>query len=897
MNDEPRPNPDELLKAITASELRATQGHLRVFLGMSAGVGKTYAMLRAAHQRLTEGVDVVIGIVETHGRSETAAMIADLPIVPLLSTSYKGTSLNEMNLDAILVRKPSLVLVDELAHSNVPGSRHQKRYKDVIELLENGIDVFTTVNVQHLESRKEAIETITQVTIRETVPDSILDRAHLVELVDIAPSELLKRLAEGKVYLGANARAASENFFKEDRLTALREIALRITAERVDHDLRRLAEGQNSRRPWNTNERLMVALSHSPHSEMLIRTTRRIAYNLEAPWIALYVDAGTALSLEDQQQLAKNISLARELGAEVVTTTDIRVVDAINRVARQKSVTQIIVGRPTKRWLKDLLAGGTLLDRLVRESTDIDVHVLRNHRPSNYRVSWVNSRNSIGGLGTFSHYWHVFWLLTLTGVGSAILEPLLGYRAVGFLFLLSVSMVGIFAPIGPVVFAATLGALSWNFFFIPPRLTFVVSEPADVMMCIFFFAVALITGFLTNRIRAHELLIRDREERTNALYEVLQDISSSRNESEFLVKVTERMGRLLDGTCGIMVARGIGDTQILGLTLNPKESAVAAWALTSGMTAGWSTATLSESSHLYVPLRSGHRSLGLFIYHPRTKRRLNLDQENLIFSVARQVATALEKQNFERRARETQKLEDSEKLHQTLLNSISHEMRTPLTIIMGIATALTDGGAPPPSSALHSQVANLLEASDRLNRVVENLLDMTRLNSGVLTLKKEWNDVRDLVGSVLKKLNSQLRNVRVQTILPDDLPVVEIDFRLVEHAIANLVINAATYSSSGTTIKISATRFDSQMVITVQDEGPGVPEDSLEKIFDKFYRVPGTRPGGTGLGLSIVKSIAEAHGGSVVAENLAAGGMQFLFRIPLAPAPAPPVEIFMENKS
>lgn len=895
MNDDGRPDPDQLLRVVNAQEREAHKGQLRIFFGMSAGVGKTYAMLRAAQQRLKEGVDVVAGVVETHGRGETAALMENLPLIPRKKLDYKGTSLEEMDLDAILARKPKLVLVDELAHSNIPGSRHSKRYQDVIELLDRGIDVYTTINVQHLESRKEAVEAIAQIPIRETVPDSILERAHQVELVDIAPSELLKRLHEGKVYLGDKAQRASENFFKEDRLTALREIALRLTAERVDQDLRRFTDAKQAATPWQTNERLMVAVSHSPYSEKLIRATRRIAYNLEAPWIALHVDTGVPLNNEDQTQLVKNINLARELKAEVVTTTDISVVDALRRVSRQKNVTQIIVGRPTKRWIKDFVKGGTLLDRLVRESGDVDVHVIRKDMDLNYHPPVVDTRRIASGFGTFLNYWYSFWFITVIGVASALLEPFFGYRAVGFVFLLAVLVVGMMAPMGPVVFAATLSALGWNFFFIPPRLTFVVSEPEDVMMCVFYFAVALIIGFLTNRIRSHERLIRDREERTNTLYEVLQDIAASRDKSEFLIKVNERMGHLLNGTCGVLLRAldgrlMVNETKLYGPSLNEKERAVAIWAFEAGKSAGWSTDTLSEARSLYIPLKSSGESVGVFIYQPDTKRILSLEQENLLYSVARQLAISLEKHFFEKRLREAEKLEESEKLHQTLLNSISHEMRTPLTVIMGTATALADPATPKNAQHIEALAGNLLEASDRLNRVIENLLDMTRLNSGVLTLKKEWHDVHDLVGVVLKKLKVQMRNHQVTTIIPEDFPMVEMDFRMMEHALSNLLINASMYVPPEAVVLISAKHDDRHAYITVQDHGPGIPESSLPKIFDKFYRVTGSKPGGTGLGLSIVKSIVEAHKGSVSAENVPDGGVRFTLELPLSKSPPLPKE-------
>ncbi len=850
-------------------------------------------MLKAAHQRIQEDVEVVVGVVETHGRSETAELLKNLPTIPRKKIEYKGTNLEEMDLDAILEKKPELVLVDELAHTNVPGSRHDKRYQDVIELIDNGIDVFTTVNVQHLESRKEAVESIAKISIRETVPDSILDLAAMVEVVDIAPSELLKRLREGKVYLGDKATHAADNFFKEDKLTALREIALRLTAERVDQDLSRFVEYKERGGPWQTNERLMVAVSHSPYSEKLIRATRRIAYNLEAPWIAVHIDNGIQLNNDDQAQLIKNINLARELSAELITTTDNDVATALKRIAKQKNVTQIVVGRPSKRRVTDFLEGGTLLDRLVRESGNVDIHVIRQERIFRYKPPMIHIRRDT--LGTITSYWYT--LLTIIGAGviGALLESLIGYRAVGFIFLLGVLFVGTSQSLGPTICAAALSAIVWNFFFIPPKYTFVISQPEDFIMCASYFIVASIVGYLTNRNKSNENLIREREERTNVLFEVSQDITSSHDKEEFLTKIIARVDRLLNGACGVILRSRDGKllTEVrkkYNIPLDEKERAVATWSFNAGKPAGWSTDTLAEAKALYLPLKTIGETVGLFIYQPKTKRKLSVEQENLLYSIVQQVAIALEKHFYESRLREAERLEESEKLHQTLLNSISHEMRTPLTVIMGTATTLADENIDKSKADIKNAASELLDASDRLNRVIENLLDMSRLNSGVLAIKSEWHDIHDLVGVTLKKLGKNLSQHQIKVDLPLDLPLINIDFRLMEHALSNLILNATMYSPQGKEIRISSKLTDSFVRIIIEDEGSGIPESSLSKIFEKFYRVPGTPTGGTGLGLSIVKSIVEAHEGSIYAENRTSGGARFVIELPLKPAPSAPAE-------
>lgn len=893
MREDDRPDPDLLLKAIDAGDGEPGKGRLRVFFGMSAGVGKTYAMLRAAHQRLREGADVMIGVVETHGRRETMALVENIPQIPRRRIEYRGTVLEEMDLDAILKRKPELVLVDELAHSNIPGSRHPKRYQDVIELLDAGIDVYTTVNVQHLESRKDAVESITGVQIRETVPDSILERAQLIELVDIAPTELLKRLHEGKVYLGEKAHLAAQNFFKEDRLTALREIALRLTAERVDKDLQRFVDVRQASAPWQTNERLMVAISHSPSSERLIRATRRLAYNLEAPWIAVYVDTGTPLNNADQTQLTKNIALARELRADVVTTTDTEVSSALRRIARQKNVTQIVVGRPTRRPLQDLFHG-TVLDQLVREAGEIDVHVIRHEgapsAPSS--VPLAQRWRFETGAGA---YWNTFWSLAGLSFLCGFADPLIGYRAVGFVFLFGVLATGLATSVGPTLFMATLSALVWNFFFIPPRMTFAISQPEDLIMVIAYFVLASITGYLTSRVKAHERILREREDRTNALYEISQDIAGSRDKTEFLTKINDRVGRLLDGDCGIILRGLDGKLQInqnktYSPMLNEKEQAVAVWAFESGKPAGWSTDTLTESRSLYVPLKTPAASVGLLVYRPRRGRKLSLEQENLMHSIVHQLSVSLERHFYESRVREARRLEESERLHQTLLNSISHEMRTPLTTVLGVATSLEDKDSIKKADYVEALARQLHEAGDRLNRVIENLLDMSRLNSGVLTLKFEWHDVRDLIGVTIGRLGLNLSRHRVDIDLPEHLPLIKMDFRLLEHALSNLLLNASMYSPPETEIRISAEMSLRSILISVEDRGPGIPAESLQRIFEKFYRVPGSPPGGTGLGLSIVQSIVEAHRGSVRAENREGGGARFIIELPASEPPPVPEE-------
>lgn len=894
MSDELRLDPDELLKVIDSDRKSKSTGKLRVFLGMSAGVGKTYAMLKAAHRLKAEGKDVVVGLVETHGRSETSELLTGLELIPKKVSEHRNVSLQEMDLDAILTRKPDIVVVDELPHTNVPGSRHEKRYQDVLEILDAGIDVFTAFNVQHIESRKDAVEGITGIRIRETVPDSILDRASLVELVDIAPSELLKRLAEGKVYLGDKAKEAADKFFKEDKLTALREIALRMTAERVDQDLQRFTVTRNQS-PWQTNERLLVAISHSPYSEKLIRATRRLAYNLESPWIAVHINTGVHLNNEDQAQLVKNLQLARELSAEVITTTDTDLATAIKRIARQKNVTQVVVGRPTRRWFRDVLEGGSLLSRLVNESHEVDIHVIRIENLSHQRPSLWTELAMYRTKTGFVKYWNALWFLIATTGASLLLEPLIGYRAIGFFYLLTVLIVGLFGSIGAVLFAASFCAIFWNFLFITPKFTFTIASPDDIILCISYFVVALITGFLTNRIRFHEKLMREREERMQVLYGVLKDISESNDKEEFINKVRGRIGKLLNGDCRVVLKGrdellNFDDSRSYSMRLEERERAVALWTYQNQKAAGWSTDTLSQARSLYLPLVGANEKVGVFIFKPERKiRRLDPDQTNLLYSICGQLGLSLERHFLSRRIAESQRDEDSKKLQETILSSISHELRTPLTVMLGSASALDSDLV---TNATAKKIVRDLEANgERLNRVIENLLDMSRLSSGSLALKLGWEDLSDVVGVVLKKLSKPLSSHQVRVELPSDLPLMRMDYRLFEHALSNLVLNAAQYSEKNTEIVVRGRTHNDRLFLSVEDQGPGIPDEYVKQIFEKFYRVPGTLPGGTGLGLSIVRNIVELHQGNVRYEKNHPQGSRFVIDLPVEEQPQLPEEI------
>jgi two-component system sensor histidine kinase KdpD len=892
MIEDKRPDPEQLLSAVQRSEARLASGRLRVFFGMSAGVGKTYAMLKAAQDAKGKGIDIVIGLVETHGRSDTAALMDGLPLVPRRRIEYRGTIFEELDLDAILKRHPHVVLVDELAHSNVPGSRHDKRWQDVLEILDAGIDVYTTLNVQHLESRKEPVEAITSIPVSETVPDTVLERATNIVLIDIAPTELLQRLREGKVYLGERAQIALEHFFKEDRLTALRELALRFTAERVDNELQDLRfEGEDQSR-WRPTERLMVAISHSPSSEYLIRSTRRLAYSLDAPWIAVHVNAGQALGTTDRATLSRNVALVRDLGGELITTDDVDIAGALERIATQRQVTQLIIGRPTQRFVRDRLTGGTLLDRLARRGGGFDVHVLR---PEEGRRSTPLRVRHDRLAADWRGYLGAFATVAVVSLLSAGLKPLLEYRSIGFLFLFATLVFALFARIGPILVVAALSALVWNFFFIPPTGTFAIRDSADLAMCGAYFVIAATTGVLTQRIRQRERLLRQQEHRTHILYDVARIIAQVRERAEYLPFVSELVGNAIDCDCAIaIVSSGEGGIErwypAFDWLDDDVEMAVAIWAMQNRTSAGWSTDTLPGAKAMYAPLTGKEGVIGIIACRSHTGARLLAEEQSLLATVSHQIGVALEREVLQERAALAARLNDSEKLHQTLLNSVSHEMRTPLTAILGAASALQQEADAAGADGQAELVHQIADNAERLNRVVGNLLDLSRLESGVLTLRRDWHDPSDLISLAVESTREALANHQLRVISPGGLPLVRLDISLFEHVLTNLLLNAAMHTPAGTSIEIGARAESNAMVFWISDEGPGIPPNLLPHVFDKFARSSTGRPGGLGIGLSIAKGIVEAHGGTILAANNSGKGSRFTIRLPLDRQPSYPDE-------
>ena len=888
-----RPNPDELLRTVTEDERRQRRGKLTIFFGAAPGVGKTYAMLEAARAELEqERRDVVVGVIETHGRYDTGALLLGLPILPRRQIAHRGITLEEFDLDGALARRPAVLLVDELAHTNAEGSRHTKRWQDVEELLESGIDVYSTLNVQHLESLNDVVAQITGVVVRETVPDSVVEQAAEVHLVDLPPDQLLDRLREGKVYMPAQAQRAAESFFRKGNLIALRELALRQTAERVDADMRMWKAAHGIDRTWATTERLLVGLSSSPASGRLLRAARRMAGSLHASWIAVYVEtpASLRLSARDRAQLAQNLRLAQQLGAETVTVTGQSAALETVRYAKKRNVSKIVVGKPLHPRWRDLF-GESFLDIVVRSSGDADVYVISGDvpaviaRPSEPKpakpVAWRAYLASVGVIAVATALsWEVFGWRQLTDVvmllllGSVLVAMRYGY--------------------GPSVLAAVLAVLSFDFFFVPPYFTFGVSDFRHIVTFVIMFTVAMIISSLTQRMRAQGRAAHERENRTASLYAMNRELASAASADGMLAVAVRHVADVFDCKVAIITPRADGALVCATggeLTFGPadKELGVAGWVWTHDQYAGLTTDTLPSASALYAPLRAGKTRVGVVGLIPKDACRFaDPSQVQLLEMFTSQVATALERASLADTAQKARIQIETEQLRNSLLSSVSHDLRTPLAVITGSAATLSEEGLDAETRA--ELLDTIQEEGHRLNLLVRNLLDMTRLQAGALRVKKEWQDVEEVIGSALTRLEDRLEGRAVVTDVPDDLPMAPFDSILVEQVLINLLENAIKYTPDASPIDVSARQVERALEVAVSDRGPGVPAVDMEKVFEKFYRASEGR-GGVGLGLTICRGIVTAHGGRLWVEARAGGGASFRFTLPQeGEAPRVPLE-------
>lgn len=884
-HDPQRPDPDELLARVQAEEERQARGKLKVFLGYAAGVGKTYAMLEAAHQRLSEGIDVAAGYVETHGRAETDLLLQDLEVIPRRQLEYRGTVQTEMDLDAVLARKPQLVLVDELAHTNVPGSRHTKRYQDVDELLAAGIDVYTTVNIQHLESLNDVVAQITGVTVRETIPDRIMDTVDNIELVDLPPEELIRRLHEGKVYVPDRAARAVQQFFRPGNLTALREMALRHTAAQVDGDMRAYKKAHSIFHTWAATDRLLVCISANPLSERLVRTGRRLATQLDVEWFVLYVETPhhAHLSETERDRVARTMRLAEELGARTVTVPGQSIAESILQYARSHNVTKIIVGKSPGGHGPEIWRG-SVVDRLIHHSGEIDVYVISTASDSPPPAPDVAARTGRA------------WRRYLYGIGLVAVVSLIGQpiRAVidptnlVMLYLLAVVVAAIRWGRGPSVLTAVLSVLAFDFFMVPPLLTLAVSDAQYILTFLGLLAVGLVISTLAVREREQAEAARRRETHTAALYDLSRDLATAVSQKPVMQAAIRNISGLFDCETAVFLPKG--DT----LTLQARSSqfpsdqdghAVATWVFRRGQAAGLGTNTLAATDARYLPLRTAQGVIGVVGIKPslESSEFMSPDQQRLLEALLSQIALAMEAVQLADKARQAQVLRETEKLQTALLNSVSHNLRTPLASITGALSSLRDDDQMLGDSARRDLLNTAWEEAERLNHLVGNLLNMTRLEAGAITLALEACDVQDLVGVTLTQMANRLRHRQLVMDVPGALPPVMIDLVLTAQALVNLVDNALKFSPADSPIGIRAYLDQRQVVIEISDEGIGIPPSELEHVFDKFYRVQQVSDtGGTGLGLSISRGIVELHGGRIWAVNRPGGGTTFAIALPIA---------------
>ncbi len=881
-----RPSPDEVLALIKAEEKQRKSGRLKVFLGYAPGVGKTYTMLEAA-RHLSKEVDLVAACVETHGRAETEALLEGLENIPRRRVEYRGVAVTEMDLDAVLARRPQLALVDELAHTNVPGSRHLKRYQDVEELLDAGIDVYTTLNVQHIESLQSTVAQITSVWVQETVPDTVIDNAAEIELVDLPPDELLKRLNEGKVYVPEQIARAAANFFREGNLTALRELSMRTAAERVDEEVRAYTRTHDIGGPWSTVERVLVCAKPGPRGNRLVHAGYRLASRFGAEWFAVYVETpdSIGLSADQMEQLMNMLRLAERLGAKTATIQGASVAAAVTEYARRNSITKIVVGKPaTRGWRRRLRR--SVAGQLIRQSEHADVYVV---------AGTVAPRWQYGAEArTASLRWRGY----LLGVALVALATLLGLlmrdhvspATTIMIYLLSVVVSAVYLGLGPSILVSILGVLAFDFFHIPPYLSFDVSDTQYFLVFVVLAATGIVVSYLTSRVRRQTELAHRRELETATLYALSRNLAATIGLEATIHAIVTSAKETFKRDAVIFLPDPQhketlkSHSESPNLTIHENEVAAAIWSFQHQKTVGQGTDTLPSAQARFLPLKAGGGPVGvLALLESEAMGQLTMEQTRLLEAFADLAAVAIERTKLAEEARNAQVLEATERLQAALLNSISHDLHTPLVSIIGVLSSLQEEGMGLNDGARKNLVQVARDEAERLNHLIANLLDVSRIEAGAIRISRQPSDVQDLVGATLEQLGSRSAIRPIKIDIPAELPFVSVDSGLVVLALVNILDNALKYSPPDSPIDISARRVAQEVEIAVADRGVGIPREDLQRVFDKFYRVHHPdNVTGTGLGLSISKGIVEAHGGRIVAENRAGGGTVIRLTLPVA---------------
>ena len=904
MSEVARPDPDALLARVQRDE--AQNGRLKIFFGAAAGVGKTYSMLLAAREKRAESVDVVIGIVETHGRAETAALLEGLEALPPKLVEYRGAVLREFDLDAALKRRPCIVVVDDLAHTNVEGSRHPKRWNDVEELLDAGIDVYTALNVQHLESLNDVVTGITGIQVQETVPDTVFDQASEIELVDLPPGELIERLHEGKVYVPQQAPAALENFFRKGNLIALRELSLRRTAERVNEQMRSYLDDHAIRKVWQASERILVCIGPGTMAERLVRAGRRLATELHADWTVAYVEtpALQRLPAAERDAILGNLRFAEQLGARSATLSAQQMSAAILEYAHEHNITKIILGRPRRKgWKRWLL--GSVVDTLVHEVQDIDVFLLAQTENAARRegssleepllrraylgLSEADAPSAKSRWPGYAIAAAVPALCTVVGVfGSGAIELL----NLVMIYLLGVVLVASRYGRGPSILASVLSVAAFDFFFIPPGLTFAVSDVKYITTFAVMLLVGLVISNLAANLRTQAKIAGYREKRAASLYELSRDLSRCRTAEEAVRAAVKHIGIEFDSRSVVLFP------DLNGRIVYPREEggphslrgsdlAVAQWVYDNAQVAGRGTNTLAGAQAIYMPLASTTGTLGVLAILPVNLRRVYLpEQQRLLETFINQTALAIERLRLAEEAQVAQVNAETESLRNSLLSGISHDLRTPLASIVGAASTLAEDKGRLDAPVRQELAKTIYEEAQRMATLSTNILDMARLDKGALRLNRDWYPLEELVGSVLTRLHARLEGRKIDIKLARDLPMVKVDAVMIEQVLVNLIENALKYAPAGTPLEIGAGASLTKVTMYVADRGPGISPGLEERLFDKFYRAsPERAQSGVGLGLAICRAAVEAHGGEIWADNRPGGGAIFRFTLPLDETP------------
>ena len=885
--DDKRPDPDELLARVQDEDRRRRRGRLKIFLGAAAGVGKTYSMLQSAHDRLAEGVEVVVGYVEPHNRPETAVLLDGLEAIPPLMVDYRGTQLREFDLDAALKRHPALILVDELAHTNAEGMRHAKRWQDVLELIDAGINVYSTVNIQHLESLNDVVAQITGTIVRETLPDAVLERADEIELIDLSPDDLLQRLREGKIYAPQQAELAMGSFFRRGNLMALRELALRRTAEQVDSDMQSYRQDKAVEPVWPAGERILVCISPSPMAARLVRAAKRMAAGLHAEWITVYIETPRAaqMSGEARSRIIQTLQLAEQLGSETATLSGHDVAEEILSFARRRNVTKVIVGKPIHSTWRDVVFG-SVLNRLVRRSGDIDVYVISGEGEttrSQMQHMWRRPYQ-------VKRYLWAFLIIVACTILASLMFPYFAPANVVMVFLVGIVIVATRFGRGPSILMSVISVIAFDLFFVPPHLTFGVNDTQYLVTFAVLLLVGLTISSMTVRIKEQAETARERERRTSSLYEMSREFASTNSIEALTQTAVKHIQDAFHSRVALLLTESDGQLKTYGSeqieeNLTTHERNVARWVYDHRQRAGRNTQTLPGSHGLYLPMNTSQGQIGVLgIYIVEEDYLLSPDQMHLLETYVNQTAVAIERAQLSQETERAQIQVETERMRSSLLSSVSHDLRTPLAAITGAASGLIQNDAKlEPAQRELAQIA--YEEAEQLNRLLGNLLEMTRLESGGVHVDKEWQPLEEVVGSALARMDAALNDHPLQTRLPDSLPLVPIDSILIELVLVNLLENAVKYTSVGTPIELSAFAEPNEVVVEVADRGAGIPVGEEQRIFEKFYRSRPTTIGGAGLGLTICKAIVEAHGGRIWANNRPDGGAIFRFTIPLEGQP------------